>query len=350
MALIDFTGFEDGQLPPSTGASFIDLNVSQMITSPVRTGGYSVLMSTASGAPWNSGMRRSLTSAEKHATLIIGGAMRFASTDMTINLFGFGGDAGVTAHLNIRKISGGEIEVRLGTQTGTVLGTSAAVLTGINTWYYVEAKVVLHDTTGSVEVRVDGATVLSLTGIDTRNGGTDPTFDTAYWGCQSTNNMYWDDVYICNGDATAPNDFLNAPRVQPMLPNGNGSTNQYVGSDGDSTDNYLLVDERPPSMTDYTQSATAGERDLYAMGDVSFATNDSVEGVRVAVRVQNADASTRNLKLGVKSGATVNMDAGQSIGTGSALSLYRMMQKNPVTTGSWTQSEVNALEMGTEIV
>jgi hypothetical protein len=58
-----------------------------------------------------------------------------------------------------------------------------------------------------------------------------------------------------------------------LIPNGNSSS-QLVGSDADSTDNYLLVDDRPmddaTAITTYVEETTTpGNRDIYELENVS---------------------------------------------------------------------------------
>ena len=78
-----------------------------------------------------------------------------------------------------------------------------------NTWHYVEAKVKLHDTLGTVELRVNGTPVATATNVDTKNVGTKTVFDTI--GIRSAGGVgTWqvDNIYIRNdglfGTVTAP--------------------------------------------------------------------------------------------------------------------------------------------------
>ena len=80
--------------------------------------------------------------------------------------------------------------------------------------------------------------------------------------------MRFDDVYLV--DTSAPNgDFLGDVRVAYLAPNGNGASSQFVGSDLNSVDNYLLVDEVPANDdTDYVQSDVLNNIDTYALADL----------------------------------------------------------------------------------
>jgi hypothetical protein len=361
MSLIDFTGFEDGGQWPATGVgTFTDFG--GYLTIPgggSRSGSFWIY-----NGPTNASLashvnvdypKRLLTALEEHDTIIYGVAVKREANNAA-SLVVFASDAGATGHIFISSTSTGAIEVRRGSHTGTLLGSVAAIdgVTSQNTWYYFEFKVKLHDTTGTVEIKRDNVTVLSLTGQDTKNAGTKTVFDCIYTtlGTVATSGVRWgmDDVYILNGDATAPNNYLGCPRVQPLTPNADGTYSDYDGSDGNSINNYLLVDERPHSSSDYNESDIAGEKDFYNLSNITFAANDVVQGVKMHVSVFNTDASTRDIKLDVRSGGTNHAGPAVSIGTGPVQQLKRLMAKNPVTTVLWTQAEVNALEAGTEIV
>src|SRR5882762_1199792 len=54
---------------------------------------------------------------------------------------------------------------------GTKLGGSSGPAVTANAWWHIESKVIINGASGSVEIRVEGATVVSLTGI---NLGTAP--------------------------------------------------------------------------------------------------------------------------------------------------------------------------------
>lgn len=358
MSLIDFTGFENGEMP-----SFVGIpgwgNVGSIgwsvTSSSVRTGSYCMASGANSPVTTPNGLYRDLDATEEGSEIIMGVAYNRAGfgTHTVEGIFHFLSDAGATAHISIvYNTAAGLIEARLGAGNGALLGSAVACPLA-DSYYYIETRVVLHDTAGEVEVRVDGEVLINLSGIDTKNGGTKTVIDRVMWGrgsVASSGASHYDDLYVLKVDATTPNNFLNAPKVQPMVPNGDGSTNQFVGSDGNSVSNWQNVDERPPSTADYNESSTAGNQDLYAMSDVAFQPTEVVKGVKAYLVVHNSDASTRDVKLGVRSGGTTDMDAGHGIGTGSAVRHVRLMPKNPVTSADWTQTEINALEAGVEVI
>lgn len=357
MSLVDFTGFEEGTTTPSNpdnGGAWSIVSASSVTLTGGRTGSFGLLFGSNNGTIGAEGLARDLVAAEEHATIIMGACVQRISTATTTNgcIFGFCSDAGATTHITIQYDQAGTIRVYRGTTAGTLLGSSASPVFIDATLHYVEATVTLSDTVGVIEVKVDGVVVITLTSQDTKNAGTKTVFDRVVFGrgASAGNRHMIDDCYIVRVDGSGVNTYMDAPRIYGVTPNADGSSSQFVGSDGNSVNNYLLVDEVPPSLTDYVEDSTSGHRDLYNISSVAWATSDTPQGVRLGSIVQNTDASTRNIKLGVKSGGTVNMGAGQSIGVGSATRLGRVLPLNPVTATGWTQADIDALEIGVEVV
>ena len=257
-------------------------------------------------------------------------------------------------HVTITFDSTGHAQARRGSNGGTVLATSTQTWT-VQQWRYLEASCTIHDTTGTVVVRVDGVEWINFTG-DTQNGGSVLTIDQLGFGWRSAGVGYssaQDDMYVLNEtDATATtgradNAFLGDVKVETVQPNGNGATSQWVGSDGNSTDNYLLVDENPANTTDYTGSAINGDRDLWTIGDIP-ATALSVYAVLPAVYAAKSDAGAASLKILHRDNAgTVTAGSAQTLSTTWGWYLGGVITAKP-SGGAWTVAEVNALQIGVE--
>lgn len=308
--------------------------------------------------------RKQLRAADEHATLIVGRAFNKSggsAGDSSAwvgggaaygNVFAFVSDSGATCHISVQRANGNQIIVTRGYMNGTVLATYTVTPITYTDWYYFEAKCVLHDSAGSVEVKLNGVTIINLTGIDTKNGGTKAVFDSIGIGpAQTLNNVHdvVDDLYICNGAGSYNNDFLGDVAVETLYPNANGTASDLVGSDGNSTDNYLLVDEpNTPVTTDYVESSTSGARDLYGLTNL-VRTNGPVYGVQVTDHVRNTDAGAISVKPTIKSGA-VEADGDAFPVTTTWKTARQMWEKDPDGDVNWTIAKVNALEAGVEVV
>lgn len=279
------------------------------------------------------------------------GAVRLVSAHGTNrNLFDLRESDG-TIHGTVSVNAGGALVVARGALGGTVLCTGTTSL-ALNTWYHVSFVYEVHDTTGVVEVAVSGALEASFSG-DTRNGGTAGTVGTLRWGYDGTSsgsysNMDLDDLVISDDAGTILTGRIPDCKVEADYPSGNGTNSGLTGSDGNSVDNYLLVDETgTPNAADYNGSPTPGTKDTYAMSDLAT-TVGTVYAVQVRNQMVKSDAGTiqgRNIVL-----------SGGSTGTGADVAPTTtgapkdtLFETNPNGPVQWTITTVNAMEPGFEV-
>ena len=283
--------------------------------------------------------------AQEHATFIWGKAVKRGSGGTTE--FRFLSDSLATQHITVQATTTGEIKVFRGTTGGTQLGsTTAAGIVPAATYTYVEIKAVLSDTVGAVTVRINGAQVFTVTGADTKNGGTKTVFD----GISMANSIAdtnIDDLVLMNGAGSANNDFIGDVKIETIYPTGNGTTSGLTGSDGNSTDNYLLVDETPPNTSDYNGSATDDLYDTYAMGNLATVAG-TVYGAVAYAYAAKSDAGTKGGAIMVRSGGTDYEKTDNALGT-SYVYYNEIMEQNPNTSTAWTISTINSVELGYKV-
>lgn len=311
----------------------------------------------------SSHIRKQMDAADEHATFIIGKAYRshtgaVGNSSAWVgggayfgNIFSFVSDNGAVCHVTI-SANGDTISVFRGLANGTLLGSYVVPAPSYADWYYFEAKATLSDTVGSVEVKMNGVTIINLTNVDTKNGGTKTVFDGVAVGApQTENNIHglMDDFYVCNGAGATNNNFLGDIAIETLYPSGNGSSSQFLGSDGNSTDNYLLVDETGvPVLTDYVEETVSGEKDLYAIGNL-VRTSGPIYGVQVTDHVRNSDAGAVSCKVRLKSGATEVSGDTFPVDT-TWKTARKLWELNPDGSVAWDIASVNAIEAGVEVV
>lgn len=249
-------------------------------------------------------------------------------------------------HLQFKKNAGGFIEVRRGVN-GTVLATGTHQL--LNTVaYYIEIKATIHDSTGAVDVHVNEVSDISISGQDTRNGGL-ASVDQLRFGFAADNSVGgvdYDDMYVCDTTGSVNNDFLGDVRVEALFPNGNGNTSNLVGSDGNSTDNYLLVDETAPNTTDYVESSTVSDKDTYAYTNLT-PTSGTVKGVQILSYARKTDAGTRSIATIARHSGTEVDSSNFTLSTSYAY--FRDIRETKPGGGAWSISDVNGAEFGVKV-
>lgn len=253
---------------------------------------------------------------------------------------------GATVHIVLAIINTGAIEVYRGDRL-TLLGTSSVYYTA-NNWSSIQVKVVIHDTTGSVEIRDGNGTVLlALAGIDTRNGGTGYC-DTVVLGTNNNSGgtFVWDDWHVWDATGAGATTWTNDTRIDHRVVDGPGDTTQFTASAGS---NYQCVDDPNWNATDYVASSTAGHQDLYTFGDISHNPPNIFAVMRTAV-AQKDDAGARSLKLITKRAGTIYAGAALGLNQGSYVRLFDIQATDPSTSAAWDQAGVNAAQHGQENV
>lgn len=276
------------------------------------------------------------------------GGVGFAYRSSSFSSFGIVNFVdGGTVHLHFRiNASSGKIEVRRGSSTGTLIATGNAVLT-TNTFYYLEFKVTINDSTGVIVTKVNGVEDINVTGQDTQNGG-NASYDNIrfFWDGQGNGGTCdVDDLVIWDTAGSVNNDFMGDVRVQAILPSGAGATTEWTPSAGS---NYQNVDEAAPNGdTDYNSEATATDVDTFVYGDLT-PTSGTVKAVQWLAYARKDDGGTRTVRPVVRHGGTDYFGSSKSVSS-SYTYLRHLMETNPGTAAAWTISDVNAAEFGIEL-
>lgn len=254
----------------------------------------------------------------------------------------FRGDSGATTHI-VAILESNFWRIERG---GTRIAATGFIPSG---WHYVEMSVTISDTVGTFKLRLNGGStnIIDFSG-DTKNGGTNTTIDRVDFGAYGAGSSTpIDDVYILNTSGSINNTFLGDIRVATLMPDGGGNRSQLVGSDGNSTDNYLLVDEKPYSTADYNGSATIGNGDTYTLQDLPV-TPTTIHAAQVVGIMAKTDAGAGNAKLVARTAATDYLSSSIALGTTYA-TYVNIYEQNPNTSAAWTESNINGLEAGMEV-
>src|SRR5690606_30150679 len=144
-----------------------------------------------------------------------------------------------TEGINLRVGTDGSLSIYLG---NSLIATSVTTPININTWYYIELKVVV-DGSGSYEVRVDGVNVLS--GSTDTQAGANPYANRVRLHGAATGTgpqTQFDDWYVCDGSGSINNDFLGGRRIITYFTADTGDSSDFTPDEGD---NYARVNDNP---------------------------------------------------------------------------------------------------------
>jgi hypothetical protein len=231
---------------------------------------------------------------------------------------------------------------------GTLLGATAPLVMPFDSWEYLEVFGVIDASAGAVTVRLNGATVLTLTSVNTRGSAGSTMQRIGFQGGGAGDNaamdtMHW---YLCDATGSAPwNTFLGDVRVQTLFPTADDAvqfTPNGLGS------NYLNAAKVPPvPFTDFNASATVGNQDSFVMQDIDGSTT-TIYGVHVKPLMYKNDAGSRSGASVLISGGTTAVGSTTVLSEGGA-QLHTMYQTNPDTAGAWTAAAVNAHKAGYKV-
>ena len=275
-------------------------------------------------------------------TIIFGFAIKFQWTSKA-SIFGSNYFVGLKESTTVQSFRIWQSRGELGLYIAGA--TTSDVTTGLNlqpdTWYYIEAKVFSHASTGTVEVRLDGVTIFDLSGLDTKAGS--GFFDQFFMVGVSVNAKTIDDLYICDDTGSVNNDFLGPTRIHTISPDGDDTTNATTATP--SANHFENVDE---AVIDYDTSyndGTTGQRELYDYEAV--AELSPIAAIQMHNVVKGAPGHFQHL---IKSGTTENTSANVQASTGSYQYFFQIAEQDPDASAAWTVTTVSAAKFGLDII
>lgn len=282
---------------------------------------------------------------DAQSTWIVGGAyMRATSADFKIAI---GTSAGEQISVRVDPTTG-QLYV---SRNGTVLWDSGGdaryrMVPGV--YRYIEFKATIG-ASGSWTLRVDGLASSEVSGSSVNTAGQGgSTADRVTYNCISSTTVNLADMYICDGTGGTDNDFLGDLRVDPIFPNANGTNDQWLKSTG--TDAYTVVDENPPNDdTDYLYSNTLNDLTTVGMQDLPYSPS-IVHAIHIGIHARKTDSGPRGITPAIRTNANNYLDATElPLQTAYQILPTSLFVLNPNTGVRFTESEVNAIEIGAKL-
>lgn len=251
-------------------------------------------------------LRRTLNSAQT----TVGIAQRVWLTNLppdvtTVPYLGHFSDLNNNLHVYFYVNPSGYIVAMRNDNAGAVqLGITSGPVVIANGWRHYEIKVVLSNTTtGSVEVRIEGVTVLSVTGIRTASdkAGYTASISNVYWRnarqISVGPSMYLKDVIVWDGTGTRNNDFMGSCQVYKIIPQSDVSLGWTPNT---GTTGYNLINETSPDDdTGYINAPyPVPSPSTFNMTDLPVNVT-SVRGVQVIHRSKKTDGGDGNVQTRV---------------------------------------------------
>jgi len=235
----------------------------------------------------------------------------------------------------------------------TLIATSDVGIVNLGTYQYIEIKVLFSTaSTGSITLQMNGGNIYTVTGIQTsstsNNYANVITFEFEINGNFSSAVFSLDDLYVCDGTGTVNNDFLGDVGVELLLPNGDGTVNDFSQVGGTSGENYTSVNEVPPDDdSSYVYSSNPGDVDTYTLASVG--SPSAIVGVQIVASARKDDSYTRVLGLGFSDGTSYAFNDGDSL-TSDYQMYTQPFDQNPITSADWTISDLDDGELAIKVI
>jgi hypothetical protein len=232
--------------------------------------------------------------------------------------------------------SAGNVYVAASGATAWTTVDGSATATG---WHWWNLLYRFSATVGVCEVYRDGALLARANGDTAPTGGLAPIGVTLYLGNDNGGAQADFGDLVWRDDATVIPDTV----VSSLFPDGT-SAGAWLGSDGNSVDNHLLVNDNPTySAATYVGSATVSATDTYTVGNLPNSAA-SVDAVQIGARSFKSDAGAKTLA------PMINGTAGTAADPGGGATIYQLATTNPSGGAAWDTTSVNAMTAGIRVV
>lgn len=265
-----------------------------------------------------------------------------AATSAVFVTFNTAGGAG--RHVYLARNADGSIEVWRSDGAPVIIAVSAPDILRLTQYYFIEFRLFVDNAAGEVEVKVNGATVISFTGDTFADVATLAITGIGFLSVGNTQSSF-DDVYALDETGAAPwNTFLGDCRVEALRPDGLG-VHQEWDLFGAAT-HWQAVDDAaaPNGDTSYLFTATQGLQETETFSPTGLPTG-SIFGLQISLYARKTDAGPRVIAPVLRQGITDAIGQNRQPGLTYVYQI-QLFQLNPVTGLAWTIADVNALEAG----
>jgi hypothetical protein len=241
----------------------------------------------------------------------------------------------------------GNLELVLNNVVVATISAASAGITNTDTWYSAGLRVFANGSTGYVNFYIDGVSVLSATNQDTGTGLTALYVGGSLGGAIAGWNgaAYFDDCYVDDTAGEADSAPI-ARRFVWAIAAGNGTNSQWSGSDGNSIDNYLLVDDvTPDDDTTSVFTMTVSQKDTYAIAGITVPNGYTIAAA-IPTALGKRAGSTEQLKLLAFDGASTTTGSAQNPSADYAPVWERMTTQPDAS--AWNEADFEAMEFGFE--
>jgi hypothetical protein len=251
-------------------------------------------------------------------------------------------DNGAGSQVQFWLDTSGTISARQGTFGNLLLGQTVGPVVPAKAYTHIETKVFCDASAGTVEVRVNGVTVLMATGLDTDPTGAHSIAQVSASVSFSDAGFQIDDLFAWNTAGGEIVDFVGDKKVYTEFTGSDTAQADWVPSVGGSG-SALLATNPPNDGVDYVEAGVAGDLSIYGITDLP-GTVVSIAAVMTATRMWKTDAGSAHVTVGMISDSANDDGADHSI-TSAPTYWHDVFETDPATGAPWTLAGFNAAEV-----
>lgn len=338
MALLFMEGFEvdGGNVTQLTRKYDTATNVSGTATG--RLHGTALAVASASRL-------RTRTLTAPTATVILGFGYQDSNVGSSAEDLEFRIVSGASDQLKLRIVTVTTTTFKIDVMRGASVLASSAAYSTLN-WHHFEFKAIIHETTGSWELRHNESVDISDVGpVNTADSGSENWDTLDIINTSTDSNMRLDDIHVLDATGSFNNDFRGDSVIEGRLPTGDTVTIDWTPSSGPN--HWDRLDDTSDST--FVSTGNATDTDLLTFDALSFITG-TIHGVMAMMEVGLDVMGTRTVRHKCDSGATLADGASQVVGTTGFATLYEIWEVDPNTSTTWTLTNLNAADFGFELV
>lgn len=329
-----------------------------LTTEQVRTGVRSIRLMSS-----NNGMRRTLSGDFEGAGIACGFYMTRLPVRPTIGsspgrtcIHQYRGPNGF-AHVSLIITSTGRVEARRAGMVGalagdgTFLGRSTLEMAS-GTWNHIESRVLISDTTGVVQVWVNGKEFLNLTDLDTRNNDEEAVVSQVAFGQFSSSvgfeyeRVYWDDIAVSTFDEVDAPEQIGMMDAHYLGPVADEAPQDWLKTTGELA--YVLIDEIPPDDdVDYIYSEVVNDQARFEIAPLPLGVVQ-VRAVMPIARVRKTDSGDADISVAVVANGVSAKGATVPITTSYTYYMASFLQ-DPETEDDWNPLALPSIQIEREL-
>ena len=254
-------------------------------------------------------------------------------------------DPSNSIQVNFSTNTAGEIVVARSAFGGTLLGTSSSSVTlSQNVWSYVELQATIDATVGTIGVRINGTSVLSLTGQNTKGSGSSSNIGNMLLGSNLTS--IWQDIYVTSTGGSYNTGFLGDVQMPISLANADGTYTAWTPN-GAASLHASVNAATPTDGTVFASDSTPGDRMSVSYPSTSVTSN--IVAVAHMSRMEKSTSGTRTVSQTITNNGNDQVASAVSLNT-SYTYYQQISEVDPNTNLPWTAAGFNTIQSGLETI